>query len=279
MLGDILSDTVLVNAGHGGEEVAVAWLKGNAVEAIEVGAHCTRYRLRKSGPWLSVLGGGHPLNIVLNSGSRARIAPLPLLGLTQSGSQRRRSTPEKSPCREVRGGCTIGSPGPGPQKMMPADPLQDAIDALKEPDYQRAVELLTHSMASPQASPQTRRAQLRSVRRPICSLEMSRTPSLTGGLHGEKSGDLQDEQGQKALRNLRREIAQAKAQRDHANAQKSNSRALLDRPPPPQEDLQSEDGLNLLLERANAHFDCDEPQLGIQRPSNSWRPVRRHSLW
>lgn len=149
--------------------------------------------------------------------------------------------------------------------MMPADPLQDAIDALKEPDYQRAVELLTHSMASSQASPQTR-ARATSLR--------SQAHLLLGNIQdalvdwrtawGEVR-DLQDEQGQKALRNLRREIAQAKAQRDHANAQKSNSRALLDRPPPPQEDLQSEDGLNLLLERANAHFDCDEPQLGIQR--------------
>ena len=83
MLQRLHSDTVLVNAGHGGEEIAVAQLKGSAVEAIEVGPHCTRYRLRKSGPWLSVLGSGHPLNIVLNSGSPEPVLlHFALLGLT-----------------------------------------------------------------------------------------------------------------------------------------------------------------------------------------------------
>jgi S-adenosylhomocysteine hydrolase len=35
---------------------------------VEVGQNCTRYRL-EDGPWLSLLGNGHPLNIVTNSGS------------------------------------------------------------------------------------------------------------------------------------------------------------------------------------------------------------------
>ena len=44
-------------------------LRGSAVEGDELGPHCVRFRLRSKGPWLSVLGGGNPLNIVLNAGS------------------------------------------------------------------------------------------------------------------------------------------------------------------------------------------------------------------
>ncbi len=61
-------DLVLVNAGHGGDEIDVAGLRTAAVEGVEVGQNCTRYRL-EDGPWLSLLGNGHPLNIVTNSGS------------------------------------------------------------------------------------------------------------------------------------------------------------------------------------------------------------------
>ncbi len=61
-------DLVLVNAGHGGDEIDVAGLRAAAVEGVEVGQNCTRYRL-EDGPWLSLLGNGHPLNIVTNSGS------------------------------------------------------------------------------------------------------------------------------------------------------------------------------------------------------------------
>ena len=41
----------------------------DAVEGDELGPHCVRFRLRSKGPWLNVLGGGNPLNIVLNAGS------------------------------------------------------------------------------------------------------------------------------------------------------------------------------------------------------------------
>lgn len=63
------SDLVLVNAGHGRDEIDVTGLRGSAVEGDELGPHCVRFRLRAKGPWLSVLGDGNPLNIVLNAGS------------------------------------------------------------------------------------------------------------------------------------------------------------------------------------------------------------------
>lgn len=63
------SDLILVSAGHGSDEIDVKGLRGAAVEGDELGPHCVRYRLRSDGPWLSVLGKGNPLNIVLNAGS------------------------------------------------------------------------------------------------------------------------------------------------------------------------------------------------------------------
>ena len=62
------SGLVLVNAGHGGDEIDVAGLPDISERAVDFGRLCTRYRL-PGGAWLSVLGQGHPLNIVTNAGS------------------------------------------------------------------------------------------------------------------------------------------------------------------------------------------------------------------
>lgn len=62
------SGLVLINAGHGGDEIDVRGLREAAEEGEELGPHCVRYRLPQ-GPWVSVLAQGHPLNIVLNAGS------------------------------------------------------------------------------------------------------------------------------------------------------------------------------------------------------------------
>jgi len=62
------SGLVLVNAGHGGDEIDVAGLPEVSERAVDFGRLCTRYRL-PGGAWLSVLGQGHPLNIVTNAGS------------------------------------------------------------------------------------------------------------------------------------------------------------------------------------------------------------------
>ena len=59
---------VLVNGGHGGDEIEVSALPAVAERAVDIGRHTRRYKL-PGGPWLTVLAGGHPLNIVLNAGS------------------------------------------------------------------------------------------------------------------------------------------------------------------------------------------------------------------
>ncbi len=76
------SGLVLVNAGHGGDEIAVAELPEVAERAVEISRYCTRYKL-PAGPWLTVLAGGHPLNIVVNAGSPEPVLlHFAVLGLT-----------------------------------------------------------------------------------------------------------------------------------------------------------------------------------------------------
>jgi len=62
------NDLVLVNAGHGGDEIDVAGIERAALSKDNVAKQVARYRL-ESGQRVTVLGAGHPLNIVLNSGS------------------------------------------------------------------------------------------------------------------------------------------------------------------------------------------------------------------
>lgn len=77
------SDLLLVNGGHGADEIDVAGLEAAAVRGDQLGPHCVRYQLRDKGPWLTVLGGGNPLNIVLNAGSPEPVLlHFALLGLT-----------------------------------------------------------------------------------------------------------------------------------------------------------------------------------------------------
>lgn len=77
------SDMILVNAGHGADEIDVEGLRAAAVSGDQLGPHCVRYRLSAKGPWLTVLGAGNPLNIVLNAGSPEPVLlHFALLGLT-----------------------------------------------------------------------------------------------------------------------------------------------------------------------------------------------------
>lgn len=59
---------VLLNAGHGGDELDIDGLKQAAAKVDHIAERVVRYRLQ-DGPRITVLGDGHPLNIVLNSGS------------------------------------------------------------------------------------------------------------------------------------------------------------------------------------------------------------------
>jgi adenosylhomocysteinase len=78
------SGVVLLNAGHGRDEIDVKALK-NAAQAVEhVAEQVVRYHMESDGPdrTITVLGDGNPLNIVTNSGSPEPILlHLAVLGL------------------------------------------------------------------------------------------------------------------------------------------------------------------------------------------------------
>jgi adenosylhomocysteinase len=59
---------ILLNAGHGGDEIDVEGIRTAAIRADNVADQVVRYRL-ESNARITLLGNGHPLNIVLNSGS------------------------------------------------------------------------------------------------------------------------------------------------------------------------------------------------------------------
>ncbi len=61
-------DAVLINAGHNPDEIDVTALADEASEVDHIGPRVVRYRHPKGGH-LVVLGGGSPLNIVMNAGS------------------------------------------------------------------------------------------------------------------------------------------------------------------------------------------------------------------
>ena len=68
LLGRAKSGLVLVNAGHGGNEIDVEGIQRHSQRVDHVADQVARYRL-EDGIRVTVLGDGHPLNIVLNSGS------------------------------------------------------------------------------------------------------------------------------------------------------------------------------------------------------------------
>ncbi len=81
-LGGARDGAVLVNAGHGGDEIDVAGLEDIAIRKDNVGPQVETWHL-PGGLRLTLLGGGHPLNIVLNSGSPEPVLlHFGLLGLT-----------------------------------------------------------------------------------------------------------------------------------------------------------------------------------------------------
>jgi adenosylhomocysteinase len=67
-LSHVRDGIVLLNAGHGGDEIDVESIREAAVRVDNVSDQVVRYRL-ETGARVTILGKGHPLNIVLNSGS------------------------------------------------------------------------------------------------------------------------------------------------------------------------------------------------------------------
>jgi adenosylhomocysteinase len=62
------SEFVLLNAGHGGDEIDIQGIKAAAVAVDQVADLVVRYRL-PGGTIATILADGHPLNIVTNAGS------------------------------------------------------------------------------------------------------------------------------------------------------------------------------------------------------------------
>ncbi|MCB9674634.1 MAG: hypothetical protein H6737_05915 [Alphaproteobacteria bacterium] len=76
------SGVVLLNAGHGNDEIDVAALKDGAERVDNVADQVVRYRL-EGGQRVTLLGDGSPLNIVTNSGSPEPVLlHFAVLGLT-----------------------------------------------------------------------------------------------------------------------------------------------------------------------------------------------------
>jgi adenosylhomocysteinase len=69
LLREARTGAVLINAGHGADEIDVDGLARTAEAIDQVGPRVVGYQL-PGGPKLMVLAGGNPLNIVMNSGSQ-----------------------------------------------------------------------------------------------------------------------------------------------------------------------------------------------------------------
>ena len=67
-LASLPDGSIVLSAGHGGDEIDVGWLRNNADTIDQIGRYVVRYTL-PGGRRVTVLAEGHPLNIVLNSGS------------------------------------------------------------------------------------------------------------------------------------------------------------------------------------------------------------------
>ncbi len=81
-LGSARDGLLLVNAGHGGEEIDVGGIRRAAVGREDVAEHVARYPL-STGRAVTVLGDGHPFNIVQNAGSPEPVLlHFAVLGLT-----------------------------------------------------------------------------------------------------------------------------------------------------------------------------------------------------
>ena len=87
---------VLVNAGHGADEIDVESIRAGATKVDEVSEKVVRYTL-PDGPTVVLLADGNPLNIVTNSGSPEPVLlNFALLGLTLEWLSTRHLSPGES---------------------------------------------------------------------------------------------------------------------------------------------------------------------------------------
>lgn len=88
---------VLINAGHGNNEIDVSGIQANSASVDQVSDHVVRYGL-EDGPTVVLLAGGNPLNIVTNSGSPEPVLlHFALLGLTLEWLSNNNLEPGESP--------------------------------------------------------------------------------------------------------------------------------------------------------------------------------------
>ncbi len=96
-LRDSGDGVVLVNAGHGRDEIDVEGIRKAAVIVDHVADHVVRYGL-EAGPSVVVLADGHPLNIVANAGSPEPVLlHFAVLGLTLEWLTRHAIPPGEHP--------------------------------------------------------------------------------------------------------------------------------------------------------------------------------------
>lgn len=82
LLSNAQDGVVVMNAGHGGDEIDVGGLRDLAKEEDHIDEQVVQYTMPNDRR-ITVLGGGHPLNIVLNSGSPEPVLlHFAVLGLT-----------------------------------------------------------------------------------------------------------------------------------------------------------------------------------------------------
>jgi adenosylhomocysteinase len=92
-LGGARDGLLLVNAGQGGDEIDVEGIRRAAVGREHVAEHVARYPL-PTGRAVTILGEGHPFNIVQNSGSPEPVLlHFAVLGLTLEWLASRPSLP------------------------------------------------------------------------------------------------------------------------------------------------------------------------------------------
>jgi hypothetical protein len=149
--------------------------------------------------------------------------------------------------------------------MVEPDPLAAAIKALRTNQPEEAIAALSIALES--NLPDALAARATSLRAQAKLMSGDLGASMVDWREAWRQVlALGDTHGQEALKGLRAQIAQARAQKSAEQVHRDRARQSL------AEDLDAklegtsslEDRLNLLVERANALMDCDQPREGLK---------------